>query len=208
MADSSTLVGKVLNWGLRSFWYWNDDFLFLKWFLDSIKAVISDKGFQLRTPPAESARETATKLITFSQTAEGHPKFSAFAEELFILLGPVFASKPNKSLKLQHEQMWCTYHSLRTSSTFMQRWSTFILATTGELWPSSILVQYITDQFFHRLIQCRFSLAAEHVTPAQQQPLTYEERNALHYTAGAVCCTLKSVLLSPSIRPKVICWLE
>ena len=29
------------------------------------------------------------------------------------------------------------------------------------------------------------------MVPAQQQALTYEERNALHYAARAVCCTLK-----------------
>ena len=32
------------------------------------------------------------------------------------------------------------------------------------------------------------------MVPAQQQPLTYEERNALHYTAGAVYRTLKKCL--------------
>ena len=96
-------------------------FYFSEWFLDSIKAVINDKGFQLPAQPAKSARETATKLITLSQTAESQPKFSTFAEQLFILLGPVFATKPNKSLKIQREQMWCAYHSLRTSSTFIQR---------------------------------------------------------------------------------------
>ena len=132
----------------------------------------------------------ATKLLSLSQATESQPKFSAFAEQLFILLGPIFATKPNKSLKIQREQMWCAYHSLRTSSTFIQRWSTFILTTTGELQPNTILIQYVTDQFFHRLIRCQFSLADDQVVPAQQQPLTYEERNALHYTAGAVCCTL------------------
>ena len=60
-------------------------FYFSDWFLDSIKAVINDKGFQLPAQPAKSARETATKLITLSQTAESQPKFSAFAEQLFML---------------------------------------------------------------------------------------------------------------------------
>ena len=52
----------------------------------------------------------------------------------------------------------------------------------------------MTDHFFHRLIRCHYSLADEHVVPPQQQALTYEEHNALHYTAGAICCTLKKHL--------------
>ena len=156
-------------------------FYTLEWFLDSIKAVINDKGFQLPTQPAKNARETASKLIALSQTTESQATFSAFAERLFTLLGPVFATRPNKSLKIQREQMWGAYHLLRTSPTFIQRWTSFMSSTIGDLHQDPILIQYITDQFFHRLIRCQYSLAA----------LTYEERNALHYT---VCCTLKKRL--------------
>ena len=161
------------------------------WLLDSIRAVVDDEGFQLETPPAKCARETAVKLIALSQEAECQSKFSDFADQLSIHLGPVFATKPNKSQKLQRKQMWHAYHSLRTSSTFVSRWSSFISATVGEVQPSPILMQYVTNKFLHRFIQCQFSLAEEEVIPAQQQALTYEERNTLHYTAGAVCHTLK-----------------
>ena len=156
--------------------------------------MINDKGFQLPTQPAKNARETASKLIALSQTTESQATFSAFAERLFILLGPIFATRPNKSLKIQREQMWGAYHLLRTSPTFIQRWSSFMSSTIGDLHQDPILIQYITDQFFHRLIRCQYSLADEQAVPPQQQVLTYEERNALHYTAGAVCCTLKKRL--------------
>lgn len=86
--------------------------------MDSVRAVIDDKSFQLQSKSAKSAREIAVKLIAISQTAEGQPKFSAFADQLYMLLSPVFATKPNKSQKIQREQMWCVYHSLRTSSSF------------------------------------------------------------------------------------------
>ena len=95
------------------------------------------------------------------------------------------------SRKLQREKMWHAYHSLRTSSSFGDKWSAFISAAAGEIQPSPILIQYVTNKFLHHFIQCQFSLAEEQVVPAQQQALTYEERNALHYTAGAVCPTLK-----------------
>lgn len=156
--------------------------------------MVDDEGFQLGTRSAKSARETAIKLVTLSQTTESQAKFSDFADKLSILLSPVFATKPNKSHKRQREQMWCAYHALRTSSTFTERWASFTSATIGELQPNPILIQYITDKFFHHFIQCQFSLAVEQVAPAQQQALTYEERNALHYAAGAVCCTLKKRL--------------
>ena len=104
----------------------------LEWFLDSIKAVIKNKGFQLPTQPAKNARETASKLIALSQTTECQATFSAFAERLFVLLGPVFATRPNKSLKIR-EQMCGSYHLLRTSPTFIQRWSSFMSSTIGDL---------------------------------------------------------------------------
>ena len=82
-----------------------------------------------------------------------------------------------------------TIHSLRTSLSFSLKWSTFTSNCIGELHQNPILVQYVTDKFFQRFIQCQFSLADEAEVLAQQQALTYEESNALHYTAGAVCCT-------------------
>ena len=110
--------------------------------------MINNKGFQLPTQPAKNATETASKLITLSQTTESQATFSVFAKRLFILLGPVFATKPNKSLKIR-EQMWGAYHLLRMSPTFIQRWSSFISSTIGDLHQDLILIQYITDQFFH-----------------------------------------------------------
>ena len=125
----------------------------------------------------------ASKLIALSQTTESQATFSAFAEQLFTLLGPVFATRPNKSLKIQRGQMWGAYHLLRTSPTFIQRWSSFMSSTLGDVSQDPILIQYVTDEFFHRLISCQYSLADQQVVPPQQQ--------ALHYAAGAVCCTLK-----------------
>ena len=162
------------------------------WLLDSIKAVNRDKAFGLPSEPARSAKETASKLIAVSESAGS--KFSSFAEQLFILLGPVFASKPSKSLKIRREQMWSAYHSLRTSKEFVKKWSSFLTITIGEKQPNHILIQFLTDQFFHQMIRCQFPLCNVQIAPIQQQGLTYEERNALYYTAGAICCSLKKRL--------------
>ena len=90
------------------------------WLIDCFKAVVNDKGFDVPSEQAQSAKDTAAKVIAASESAESQLKLSEFAEQLFVLLGPVFASKPNKSLKLQCEQMWSAYHSLRTSHEFVQ----------------------------------------------------------------------------------------
>ena len=169
------------------------------WFLDSVKAVNSDKAFGLPSEPARNAKETAAKLLAVSESVES--QFSAFAEQLFILLGPVFASKPSKSLKVQREQMWSAYHSLRTSKTFIQKWASFLTSTIGEKQPNYILIQFLTDKFFHQMIRCQFPLCDVQMVPVQQQGLRYEERNALYYTAGAICCTLKKRLSEKSCEP-------
>ena len=95
--------------------------------------------------------------------------------------------KPNKSLKIQREQMWCAYHSLRTIIDPHSKVVDFHIdhywrATTNPL----CYIQYIKHQFFHRLIRRQFSLVDEQVVPVQQQALMYEEHNALHYTTEAV----------------------
>lgn len=66
-----------------------------------------------------------------------------------------------------------------------------VTTTAGELQPTPILIQLIGDQFFHQMTWYQFPLAGVQVVPTQQQALTYEERNTLHYTAGAIYSTLK-----------------
>ena len=87
--------------------------------------------------------------------------------------------------------MWSAYHSLRTSHEFVQKWIAFISAVIEEQQPNHILIQFLTDQFFQQMIKNQCPLDNTPIVQVQQQGLMYEECNALHYTAGAVCCTLK-----------------
>ena len=76
----------------------------------------------------------------------------------------------------------------------------FISAVIGEQQPNHILIQFLTDQFFHQLIKHRCPLDNTLIAPVHQKGLTNEECNALHYAAVAVCYTLKKHL-SKSIYP-------
>ena len=138
----------------------------------------------------------ATKFHTLSQATKSQPKFSVFAEQSFfcwvqhLQLSPTSPSKFNGS-----RYGVLTTPSIYTIINLLSKVVNFHIdhywrATTNSL----CYIQYIKHQFFHRLIRRQFSPVDEQVVPVQQQALTYEEHNALHYTAGAVCCTLEKRL--------------
>ena len=77
---------------------------------------------------------------------------------------------------------------------FVPKWSAFISTVIGEHQPYHILIQFLTNQFFHQLIKHQCPVGDIPIVPVQQQGLTYVERNALRYTAGAICHTLKKHL--------------
>ena len=83
------------------------------------------------------------------------------------------------------------YHSIRSSDDFRTSWEKF-LHESPECEACPIFYQYVTDKVFKRLIFMHFPVAqSEHHTDTTMDNLSYEEANALRYTAGYVCRSVR-----------------
>ena len=83
------------------------------------------------------------------------------------------------------------YHSIRSSDEFCNSWEKFLHESPGcEACP--IFYQYVTDKVFKSLISMHYPVAQnEHHTDTTMDNLSYEEANALRYTAGYVCRSVR-----------------
>ena len=90
--------------------------------------------------------------------------------------------------------MWTSYHSVRTSESYLSDWQAF-LQKSDNVFVSSIFCQYIGDYVFKQLIKLHYPLdESSEGAVAGCSMLTYEERNALQYAAGYVPRALKKKL--------------
>ena len=85
--------------------------------------------------------------------------------------------------RVKRERMWEAYHKLRTSNVFKTKWVGFLEISTA-IGPCPIFYQYVTDQVFKGMILQHFQVSAETGNGADETGLTYEEINALRYSAG------------------------
>ena len=89
---------------------------------------------------------------------------------------------------------------LRTSKTFREDWSQFLLESVGHQ-ASPAFFQYVTHTLFKALIEMEYPVSdAQTETP--HQILKSEEENALRYVAGYVCRKVRVNLEASSIPNK------
>ena len=92
--------------------------------------------------------------------------------------------------------MWSSYHAVRTSQGYGNRWMAFLrdscTPSATQLCP--IFYQYVGHHNFRNLVrdECGFSLECSNLGTTEQ--LTYEQLNTLHYTAGYVPRALQKKL--------------
>ena len=137
-------------------------------------------------PLAAKARQCAEKLLQWMP--ENKPKAVTFAVTLVKSLKGCYCSR-SKSVQTKREKMWEKYYQLRSSDDFCLSWSNFIRESIKEE-ACPIFYQFVTDAVFEEVVIHHFAIedtADKEITSY----FTYEELNALRYTAGYV---IKSVL--------------
>ena len=105
-------------------------------------------------------------------------------------------------MKVKKERMWGTYHKVRTSSEFTDRWKRFLQDSIKEDAAPSFF-QFVTDKVFKDLVKSEYPVNP--ATPSSNSPmsaLTFEEKNALRYVAGYVCRKVREQLESSSLSNK------
>ena len=160
-----------------------------------VKTVINSEDFKLPSPVALTCRESAASLVEYMQNK--HDEVDKFVCSLATELKKSLDFSLTSKHQRQRERMWGTYHSIRTSKSFISLWHIFL--TNANITPFQPFYQHITDLFFHKLIQHHFSI------PSLQSAMTemkassqaeYQEANAVRYVGGYVCHTIKHQLQS------------
>ena len=149
----------------------------------AVHAVLGDDGFQVPSPSARKALETAKHLLVWCDDPANVPILSSFAEELVALQSSCFKASSSLSANAQRENLWGSFHRLRSSSSYKAFWSRFLQSRECESDP--IFFQYVSDSVFKELVKKHYPLSDEGGEQPQQS-LSYEEKNALRYTAGYI----------------------
>ena len=160
--------------------------------MKALNDVLEDGRFKLPSAVASTARVSAVKLLEWASKDENRAMLVSFAEETIAHLDTAFDSRMKRPHR-QREKMWANYHKIRTSSSFLSRWSSFTTLAVGR--PATlILTQHLTMLMFREMIRQRFPLEKGPSTTEDLPPLSGEEENALRYAAGYVCRNLRKKL--------------
>ncbi len=149
----------------------------------AIRAVTTDPGFKLPSASAASSLRTANHLLQWGSEPANKPMVTFFAEDLTRLSSNCFKNKC-KSQKAKREKMWGSFHQLRSSTSFKSKWVHF-LQKSGIPKATPIFYQYVSETMFKELVKQQFPITRAGAEESCQ-PLTYEEKNALRYTAGYI----------------------
>ena len=138
---------------------------------------------------------------------EHREKVEEFAHSITTELSRAFTSS-SKTLQTRREKMWGQYHTMRTSSKFIQLWVQFLNKSGIE--PLPTLYQHLTSLIFKELVKEKFSVVYTQPSECLEEmtSLGYDEANAIRYVAGYVCCAVrKKITVSHSPLKKQLCLL-
>ena len=108
------------------------------------------------------------------------------------------SSSPYK--KKTRSQMWSKYHTLRTSIAYVEDWKLFL--HTSQVSYNPIFCQCVGHFIFKDLVKAQLAVHSSDSMLGNITDLTYEEMNALRYTAGYVPRAVKKKLLRSSLHNK------
>ena len=149
--------------------------------MKAFQSVLTDESFDLPTPPAITARQSAEHVLTwYPQNKE---KMATFAGQLMGTFEAVCFTDHKKVME-RKEKMWQQYYILRSTKEFADNWAAF-LKQSGAI-PSQTLYQHVTDIAFNHLIKQHFTTPSEPTQDTCTPTLDYNEKNALRYISGYI----------------------
>ena len=118
-----------------------------------------------------------------------------------------FEASSSQSDNTQREKLWGSFHRLRSCPSYKTFWSRFLQSRDCEADP--IFYQYVSDSVFKELVKKHYPLLDQGAGREQpQQSLSYEEKNALQYTATSSTATpwLSVIAASFSLKCSTCRW--
>ena len=109
---------------------------------------------------------------------------------------PKVIPKTLKGFKVSRHKIWSRYYTPRTSQHYVNGWDTFMRSANFTNVNFAMCCQYVGHHMFKGLIESHFSVALSAASDEDlHDPLTYEEINAIAYSAGYALHALKKKLL-------------
>ena len=147
--------------------------------------MLTDDGFQVPSPSARKSLGTTKRLLAWCDDPSNASILSSFAEELVALQKTCFEASSSQSDNTHREKLWSWFHRLRSCTSYKTFWSRFLQNRECEADP--IFYQYVSDSVFKELVKKHYPVLDQGASREQsQQSLSYEEKNALRYTAGYI----------------------
>ena len=152
----------------------------------AVSDTVDDEDFKIPSALAEASRESALRLLSQMEKEEHREKVEEFAHSITTELSRAFTSS-SKTLQTRREKMWGQYHTMRTSSKFIQLWVQFLNKSGIE--PLPTLYQHLTSLIFKELVKEKFPVVYTQPSECSEEmkSLGYDEANAMRYVAGYVC---------------------
>ena len=133
-------------------------------FVIGIEQILEDDGFQIPSPNAAAARETATTVLSLCRNPANEQALSTFSLHLVSKLQVAVSQQLKKNLQTQGEKMWGMHHSICSSDDFRTTWEKF-LHESPRCEACPIFYQYVTDKVFKKLTFTHFPVTeSEHHT--------------------------------------------
>ena len=157
--------------------------------LTAFREVLKDDGFNVPSQAAVDAVKCAEQLIEWSCEQENKDMVARFASDLVTEMLECFDGPP-AAPRTMRERMWGKFFDMRSSIQYKSRWMDFISKSTGgKCCPT--FYQYVTNSIMESLIKYKFPLMEETPQQSESLSLSYEEKNAMRYTAGYVIRAVK-----------------
>lgn len=156
----------------------------------AIQNIIDDPGYNVKSPAATIAKETACNIQKWS--IENSESMQKFSKELVTSLEKVFVETVGTSRSvIKRDKLWRSYFLLRSSEEFIKNWTTFLESAIPSSSPSALFYQHVTDIVFKALIKQHYQISRECSDTAT---IDERERKALWYAAGYVCRHVRNKL--------------
>ena len=144
-------------------------------------SCVDRRWFLLPSPSAERARKSAELLLEWMSEPTNQPSTIAFASNMIDNLLKCFESR--RTVRKGRERIWENYYKLRSSEAVRAVWATLLRESIGgDACP--IFFLFVTDAIMEELIEQHFPVEPAHISKQHSASLSYEEVNALRYTAG------------------------
>ena len=165
-----------------------------------VQMVLTDEGFRVLSVSAKDAVKTAEQLLEWSSQPENNNVFEPFSCELVEELDCCFRVDC-RNLQSRQELMWKNLFKLGSSPCFRSKWSGFLSSSSG-VSASPIFYQFVVDSVFNSLLKQHHQIDMPEER-GMEASLSYEEKNALRYSAGYVTRALKNKFKCSSLEKQV-----